>query len=418
MVESLISEEQKERKMESRSFSLVFIGPPTSGKSTFTTYVSETLHLPILHASRIIDPKDLPTDGSLISDDVFNETLKTRLLLEPPTGHIFDGIPRTPEQARVVAEWSKQQGFPLHIIDLEVSDDEVVDRIQNREVCPNCQESYHFKIKPSLNPDKCDADDVPLIKRPDDNEDIIRRRLTDFHREKQAILEVFQTAGFQIHTIDSNGLIQETARRVFKELSPLSFDDSELANKYFDFKDLCADKGIDFMLISGACGYIYRGRRPLKDLDVLVPSLSDLQQIAISIQEQVEFIDSSYATSQYLNYSAGLEPVTDLSIKYKEAGGVKAVPFRLADLSGEAVTVRFFGEACKIMSPEWLVVFKLCMGRSGKDDFGHNKNDYADAYDVAISQPLDYERISQIAKQIGAENRVREGLEILKSSAY
>ena len=417
MVESFQDKEINEKKMESRSYSLVFIGPPTSGKSTFATFIAETLHLPVVNGASIVDPEKKPTDGSLVPDDIFNESLGHRLEQEPPTGHIFDGVPRTPSQAKIVAEWSKKQGFPIHVINLEISEEEVVDRTQNREICPACAESYHFKIKPSINPGRCNTDNAALIKRQDDNNEIIKKRLAIFNQEKAAVLEVLQSYGFQIHNIDSNGVIRNTNRKILEELSPLSFDDPQLTTKYFQLKDFCESQGIDFMFISGACGYIYRGRSPLKDLDVYVPTKDGMEIVAKSIGVPTESLESSYAISQYLNYSSGVELVTDLSIKYTEDGQSKVINFPYQRLDQDARIVRFFGENVKIMSPEWLIILKLCMGRSGQDDFGHNKNDYADAYDVTVSQPVDYDLVMSIAKEVGAEKRVVSGLEILRSSA-
>ncbi len=421
MVESdkgRIGLESREKDMESRKFSLIFIGPPTSGKSTFTTYFEETLHLPVINASMVVDPEYIPGDGSLIDDAFFISSLQKRLSSEPPTGHIFDGIPRTANQVQILAEWSIGHGFPLHIIDLDLSREEVLNRTLNRELCSKCRESYHHKVKPPKNPGRCDVDGNSLIRRSDDNINVVNRRLDLFHQERNDILTAFGNLGLKVHSIDANGPIKATARKIFQELSPLSFEDPQLSQKYFEMKDFCEASHINFMLISGACGYIYRGRRPLKDLDILVPSLTDLETIARNVDGKIELIKSSYAISRYLNYSSGVELVTDLSIRYIEEGQVKEIKFAFADLDKDSKIVRFMGENCKIMSPEWLIVLKLCMGRSGKDDYGHNKNDYADAYDVTVSQPIDYERIKAMARQIGAEKRVEEGLTILQSSAY
>ena len=421
MIESelrLQTEETKEFDMESRRFALVFIGPPTSGKSTLANYIAETLHLPIIQGSRIINPNLIPTDGRLIDDDVFNESLERRLALEPSTGHIFDGIPRTKSQAKVIAEWSKKSGFPLHVIDLNMEDTEVTERTLNREVCSSCHESYHHKVKPALNSGVCDIDGSNLVRRMDDNDSAIKNRLDQFRNERDILLETLKENGATIHTFDANGKLGETSRTVFKELSPLAFEDPELATKYFEFRDLCEQEKIDFMLVSGACSYIYRGRRPLKDLDIIVPSSDDLAKISGKTGIPTEKVESSYASSQYLNFSSGVELVSDLSVLYSENGEAQKVPFDFEDLNQDSRVVRFFGESCKIMSPEWLIVFKACLGRAGTDDFGHNKNDYQDAFDVTISQPVDFNRISDIAKRIGAEARVNSGLEIVKNSGF
>src|SRR3989338_704248 len=120
MVESVPNIERE--IMESRSFSIVLLGAPTSGKTTFTTFLSETLHLPILSGNNIVLPEFTPTNGSLVEDSVFVDSLEKRLSTESPTGRLYDGIPRTPLQAEIISKLSKEQGFPIHVINLEISE--------------------------------------------------------------------------------------------------------------------------------------------------------------------------------------------------------------------------------------------------------------------------------------------------------
>lgn len=403
-------ERSAEAAMESRRFAIILFGPPTSGKSTLSLYASETLHLPIIHAGSIGISPELSADrsqGGLISDDAFIPSLVNYLKEMPPHGYIFDGIPRTKEQARALVEWSSKEGIPLHVFNLKMSEKEVIDRTSRRLVCPTCNESYHARVKPPENAGICDLDGARLIQRRDDGKDIVRKRLRIYEGERDKVLKAFGGTATKVWDIDGNGTVPEVSREFFRILSPISFENPTLARDYFHFRDTCKVLRVPFILISGACSYIYWGRRALKDIDILVPARNSLNKLAKKVNLPIEEIRSSYAKSRYLNFSSGVEVVTDLSVVYKnEDGGKGEVPFTFEELKRDARQVRFMGEKCKIMSPESLVLFKFCLGRLGIDDYGHHKDDYEDARGVLISQNIDLESLRRRAERLGALKRV------------
>ena len=401
-------EVDKTPEMESRKLAIILFGPPTSGKSTLALYVSETLHLPTVHAKSVhISETHTLSDGSLISDDIFIPSLMKHLTETPPHGYVFDGIPRTPNQARQIIKWGRVAGVSLFVVNLEMQDAEVLDRTNKRLICPECNESYHQRVKPPEKEGICDQDGTKLTKRNDDDHGVVSKRLNVYEKERDEILKVFSKEKIDVSNIDGNGTVQETSRKFFKMLSPHCFENPTLAQDYFQFRSVCQESNIPFILISGACSYIYWGRRALKDIDVLVPSLPDLEKIAKRAKLAVEHVESSYADSQYLNFSTGVEPVADLSIIYKDNKGQKKfVPFTFDELATDSKTVRFMGEKCTIMSPEALVLFKFCLGRFGIDDYGHHKDDYEDARGVLISQNIDWSHLRKRAKRLGMLERV------------
>lgn len=409
--------ERSAEAMESRRFAIILFGPPTSGKSTLSLYASETLHLPVIHAGSIDVSPELyasRSQGGLISDDAFIPSLMNYLKEMPPHGYIFDGIPRTKEQAKTLVEWSNEEGIPLYVFNLKMSEKEVVDRTSRRLVCPTCNESYHARVKPPENAGICDLDGARLIQRRDDGKEIVRERLQIYEEERDAVLKAFDGTATQVWDIDGNGTIPEVSRNFFRILSPIGFENPTLAQDYFNFRDICKVLRVPYILISGVCSYIYWGRRALKDIDILVPNLSGLKKLSKKVNLPIEEIRSSYAKSRYLNFSSGVEVVTDLSVVYKDEDGKKGeTPFTFEELNKDARQVRFMGEKCKIMSPESLVLFKFCLGRFGIDDYGHHKDDYEDARGVLISQNIDLESLHRRAERLGALERVALGKEIL-----
>lgn len=237
--------------------------------------------------------------------------------------------------------------------------------------------------------------------------------------EKKVVKDWSKENNLTIHSIDANldKNRESITRGVFIELSKFCFEDRNLAAKYYEFRDICKRLSIPHVFIAGVCSYIYWGRRPLKDLDILVPTLDDLKTIGEEVGEKVEHLVSSYADTQYLNFSEGVEIVSDLVVIFKENGEEKRIVFPFEELMKDAMRVRFLGEECHVMSPEMLIIFKFSLGRFGIDKWGHHKDDYEDARGVIISQNIDFVKLEERARKLGAYDRVVLGGKILNISA-
>lgn len=214
------------------------------------------------------------------------------------------------------------------------------------------------------------------------------------------------------HVLDTKNA-ESLERQFFRAISPHCFEDPNLADDYYRFVDICLKLNVPHILIAGACSYIYWGRRPLKDIDVLVPSHDDLKKISTEADKPIEHIISPYADTQFLNFSSGVEPVSDLVVTYDSQGTQQRVPFTFDELMSDARTVRFMGESCTLMSPEMLVLFKFSLGRFGIDQWKHHKDDYEDARGVLVSQTVDWNSLEKRARRLGAFERVALGRKIL-----
>ncbi len=233
----------------------------------------------------------------------------------------------------------------------------------------------------------------------------------------QEVLSAYSDkSGMMLHSlvVESGRSQEDGTRDFFRKLAPICFEDPSLAGDYYDFLDTCKKLDIEPVLISGACSYIYWGRRALKDLDVLVPNLDKLQALALSRHLNVEHLVSSFADTQFLNFSHGVEAISDLVVLVKEDNGVRRIPFTYKDIMSDARKVRFLGEQCTLMSPEMTVLFKFALGRFGVDQWGQQKDDYEDARGVFVSQNINLGSLRRRAEQIGALDRVILGEKILQ----
>lgn len=191
---------------------LVLVGPPGSGKGTQGGLLVQRLGLTrvgtgdILRRAiqeqtplgRRVEP--LLREGRLVPDTVAND-LVTELFRGPdrPTCFVMDGYPRTYAQAVAFDALLAQEVLGLDaVIDLTIPDEEVVRRISGRRCCANvvsCGVCYHLDARPPTAPGVCDRCGSGLIQRHDDCEDTVRRRLEEFHKNTDALVEHYRRRG-------------------------------------------------------------------------------------------------------------------------------------------------------------------------------------------------------------------------------
>ncbi len=142
--------------------------------------------------------KKIMDAGGLVSDDIIIGLVKSRIA-QPDCrkGFLFDGFPRTIPQANAM----KTAGVPINfVIEIDVSDDEIIKRLSGRRMHPSSGRSYHVIFNP---PKVADVDDVtgePLIQRDDDKEETVRKRLEIYHAQTKPLVEYYSkwsTAGGQ-----------------------------------------------------------------------------------------------------------------------------------------------------------------------------------------------------------------------------
>ena len=183
---------------------IVLFGPPGVGKGTQAVRLCE--HFQLAHISTGdmlrdnvtrqtplgIQAKQIMDSGGLVADEIVLGMIKERLQQDDcRDGCLFDGFPRTEVQAQKLDDM--QDSAPDTIIDLDLADEQIVERLCGRRMHPASGRIYHVKFAPPKVPDIDDITGEPLIQRDDDNEETARNRLAVF-REQTAPLKNYYAA--------------------------------------------------------------------------------------------------------------------------------------------------------------------------------------------------------------------------------
>lgn len=184
---------------------IILLGAPGAGKGTIAEGIkaaSDFLHVSTgdmlraaVKAGRPVglEAKSYMEKGELVPDAVIMKIVTERLEQEPPkTRYMFDGFPRTLEQARLLDEvLADHKGCVRFVFLLEVPRDILVDRLAGRRVCKNCGAVYHIRNIPSKVEGVCDACGGMLYQRPDDTEATVLNRLEVFRKQTQTLIDYY-----------------------------------------------------------------------------------------------------------------------------------------------------------------------------------------------------------------------------------
>jgi adenylate kinase len=212
---------------------IILLGPPGAGKGTQASRLvkdhamvqlstGEMLRAAVKAATPVgLEAKAVMEAGELVSDDIVNRLIDDELAqIGPVRGVIFDGYPRTAAQAQSLDSLLAKHGRKLdHVIELDVDEDALVDRITGRFTCAKCGEGYHDRYKLPKVPTICDLCGSDQFKRrADDNEATVRQRMAEY-RAKTAPILPFYEARDLVERIDGMAPIAEVSAGIERILA-------------------------------------------------------------------------------------------------------------------------------------------------------------------------------------------------------
>ena len=206
---------------------LIFLGAPGAGKGTQAEKVCEKLGIPTISTGNIIrealknqtemglKAKSFIEAGKLVPDEVVIGIINDRLAEDDcQNGFILDGFPRTIPQAEALDE----MGIVIDkVIDIEVADEKIVQRMSGRRVCPDCGASYHTEYKKPAKEGICNACGAELVIRKDDSPEVVLDRLNVYHEQTEPLKDYYAKKGI-LSVVEGQEEVADTTALTFKAL--------------------------------------------------------------------------------------------------------------------------------------------------------------------------------------------------------
>ena len=181
---------------------IILLGAPGAGKGTQAKFISDHLNIPQISTGDMLrasvskgtelglKAKVLMEKGELVPDDLILDLVKDRISEKDcANGFLFDGFPRTLDQANAL----KDKGIKIDcVIEIMVDDDEIIQRMSGRRVHTASGRTYHIKYNPPKQENIDDETGEPLIQRPDDNEETVRKRLAIYHEQTSPLIDFYK----------------------------------------------------------------------------------------------------------------------------------------------------------------------------------------------------------------------------------
>jgi adenylate kinase len=210
---------------------VVMLGAPGAGKGTQADILSSELNSPHIASGDLFRQalekrtkvgllaRSYMDKGELVPDEITIKMILERM--DQPdcaSGCLFDGFPRTSQQAEALDQALRERGRTIDkAIYIEVSDEELVKRLSGRWLCRNCQTPYHVTHSAPRTPGRCDRCGGELYQRPDDSEETVRERSKVFLAQTVPVLDYYEEQG-KLVKVNGNLGAQEVAREILSTL--------------------------------------------------------------------------------------------------------------------------------------------------------------------------------------------------------
>lgn len=211
---------------------IILLGAPGAGKGTQAQLIMQKFGIPQISTGDMlraavkagtelgVAAKKIMDAGGLVSDDIIIGLVKDRITQpDCAKGFLFDGFPRTIPQAEAMIE----AGVDIdYVIEIDVGDDEIIERLSGRRVHPASGRVYHVKYNPPKVAGKDDASGDDLVQRDDDKEETVKKRLDIYHTQTKQLIDFYQKLAAdgsakapKYSRIAGVGQVDEIAAKVF-----------------------------------------------------------------------------------------------------------------------------------------------------------------------------------------------------------
>ncbi|MBQ2276249.1 MAG: adenylate kinase [Lachnospiraceae bacterium] len=210
---------------------VVMLGAPGAGKGTQAKKMAERWQIPHISTGDIFranikagtelgaKAKEYMDQGLLVPDELVVDLVVDRLQQEDcKDGYILDGFPRTIPQAEALdAALEKVNDKLDKAINIDVPDENIINRMSGRRACVQCGATYHITYNPTKVEGKCDACNADLILRDDDKPETVKKRLGVYHEQTQPLIDYYAGKGI-LSNIDGTIGMDEVFHSIEKVL--------------------------------------------------------------------------------------------------------------------------------------------------------------------------------------------------------
>ena len=213
---------------------IILLGGPGAGKGTQANYIKERYNIPQISTGDMlraavkagtplgVEAKKVMDAGGLVSDDIILGLIDERIQEEDcANGFLFDGFPRTLEQAEAL----RLNVAVDAVVEIDVDDNEIIRRMSGRRVHPGSGRTYHIEFDPPKVEGKDDETGEDLIQRDDDQEETVRKRLEVYHDQTEPLIDYYSKwaesdddAAPKYIKINGIGKVEEIRDQIFAQL--------------------------------------------------------------------------------------------------------------------------------------------------------------------------------------------------------
>ncbi|MBE5978856.1 MAG: adenylate kinase [Paenibacillaceae bacterium] len=192
---------------------IIMLGAPGAGKGTQAKKIAEKYQIPHVSTGDIFrsnikegtqlgrKAKEYMDLGALVPDELTIGMLMGRIQQEDcRNGYVLDGFPRTIPQAESLQKAITEMGQKIDFaINVDVSDENIINRMSGRRACISCGATYHIVYNPSKVPGICDVCGSELVLRDDDKPETVKKRLAVYHDQTRPLIDYYKEAGVLVN---------------------------------------------------------------------------------------------------------------------------------------------------------------------------------------------------------------------------
>ena len=206
---------------------IIMLGAPGAGKGTQAKRIAEKYQIPHISTGDIfrsnikegtelgMKAKQFMDQGLLVPDEVTIGMLLDRIHQDDcEKGYVLDGFPRTIPQAESLTKALSDRGEAIdYAIDVDVPDENIVNRMSGRRACLTCGATYHVTFAPPAKEGICDVSGAELVLRDDDKPETVQKRLAVYHEQTQPLIDYYKEKGV-LHSVDGTKDMEEVFQSI------------------------------------------------------------------------------------------------------------------------------------------------------------------------------------------------------------